>query len=134
MLEELHFDTNGVWPDGYYFEHFGNGDWKLPLLKVLVYRFWDTTFQGNYFTNLKIAFILYLFLFIVTAAMMGYIVKVCVNIHELHLKNDDSIKPRERVETIERLKRFYMSIRFRNLTKLSICELDLFDGCYLPMV
>ncbi len=52
------------------------------------------------------------------------------NIEYIDVKNTNSNEPRDRVETIE----FYSSIGFKNLIKLSISDLHLFDGSYLPMV
>ena len=47
MLEELHFDTSGIWYDEEEAGHFfGDGDWALPLLKVLVFYYNDVIIQG----------------------------------------------------------------------------------------
>jgi len=61
---------------------------------------------------------------------MGRMIEACKNLKELDVKNLNTSMPRERIEMIE----FYSSIRFNNLMKLTICELHLFDGSYLPMV
>ena len=60
MLEELHFDTSGIWYDEEEAGHFfGDGDWALPLLKVLVFYYNDVIIQGIFSCHFYLCLILF---------------------------------------------------------------------------
>jgi len=46
MLEQLHITTSTLYAVEGYNQVFGEGDWKLLALKVLVYYFCDVTFRS----------------------------------------------------------------------------------------
>ena len=131
-LERLHIDVSGNGPNAIMRPLGEEGDWKLPKLKVLVFTFWDITLPSIWLIYNSTEICIFkpsICVYISISDGIDYLIRACPKVEELHVKNACR-QPWERME----LSRFLSPIRFNRLTWLSITELNLFDGSYLPTV
>jgi len=120
---------------------FGEGDWSLPFLKVLVYKciipsksYMRLLFKKSSFSK----FFKFFIHFFGAIEVIDHVIKACPKLEELHIgrRNDDlgvNITCTYPVPDIPPID-FFSTIKFQHLTRFTITGLNLTSGSFLPAV